>query len=149
MLARAREGADETAARIAGPAPLLVAVTVLTSLGDAQLKEVGIPGGVSDQVLRMVDLARGAGLDGVVASAAEVAVIRRRAGADFTIVTPGIRAAGDGLDDQARTATPAEAIRAGADLLVMGRPILRAPDPAAAARAVLAEIEAAGGPAQA
>jgi len=142
MLAAARDAAVEGAAAAGGERPLLVAVTVLTSLDDAALKEAGVPGGVGDQVARLVDLACSVGLDGVVASAQEAPAIRRRAGPDFTIVTPGIRGAADSADDQSRTATPGQAIRAGSDLLVMGRPIVRAPDPAVAAAAVVAEIEA-------
>ena len=146
MLAAARDAAAAAAEAAGGERPLLVAVTVLTSLDDAALKEAGVAGGVADQVARLVDLACSVGLDGVVASAQEAPAIRRRAGPDFTIVTPGIRGAADDSDDQSRTATPGQAIRAGSDLLVMGRPIVRAPDPAAAAAAVLAEIEASLGP---
>jgi orotidine-5'-phosphate decarboxylase len=142
MLRAAREAADEAAARIGAERPRLVAVTVLTSLGDADLKEVGVSGSAADQVARLVDLAAQAGIDGVVASPREAAAIRSRA-PDLFLVTPGIRPAGAAGDDQTRTASPAEAIRAGADLLVVGRPILQAPDRAAAARAVVAEIETA------
>jgi len=142
MLRAAREAADDAAARLGCERPRLVAVTVLTSMGDADLKEVGVAGGVESQVARLVDLVAEAGLDGVVASPREAAAIRRRA-PDFFLVTPGIRSAAAAGDDQTRTAAPGDAIRAGSDLLVVGRPILQAPDRAAAARQVLAEIETA------
>jgi orotidine-5'-phosphate decarboxylase len=142
MLRAAREAADEAAARLGCERPRLVAVTVLTSLGESDLKEIGVAGGVEDQVARLVDLAVEVGLDGVVASPREAAAIRRRA-PGFFLVTPGIRSGGAVGDDQTRTAAPGDAIRAGADLLVVGRPILQAPDRAAAARAVVAEIESA------
>ncbi len=142
MLAAARDAADESAARSGRQRPILVGVTVLTSLDDTALKEVGVRDGVAGQVARLVELARSVRLDGVVCSARESAAIRRRVGPDFTLVTPGIRGLADACDDQARTATPGEAIRAGSDLLVMGRPIARASDPAEAAAAVIAEIEA-------
>jgi orotidine-5'-phosphate decarboxylase len=148
MLAAARDAADEAAERSDHGRPLLVAVTVLTSLDDAALKEVGLERGVSDQVARLVDLAQEVRLDGIVASAREAGAIRSRVGPEFVLVTPGIRGAQDSADDQARTATPAEAVAAGSDLLVMGRPILHAAEPAAAAAAVVAEIEAGLGAAQ-
>jgi orotidine-5'-phosphate decarboxylase len=143
MLRAARAAADETAARSGLPAPLLLGVTVLTSLADADLATLGVAESVPDHVARLVDLAQACGLDGVVASAQEVAALRRRVGGDLVLVTPGIRPSGSSVDDQARVATPAEAIAAGADVLVVGRPITRAPDPAASARSALREIEAA------
>jgi orotidine-5'-phosphate decarboxylase len=100
-------------------------------------------GTVLAQVARLVDLALAAGLDGVVASPREAAEIRRRAGPGLRIVTPGVRAADSGADDQKRSASAGEAIQAGADLVVVGRPIARAPDPAEAARRIVREIEAA------
>ncbi|HEY8156540.1 MAG TPA: orotidine-5'-phosphate decarboxylase [Myxococcota bacterium] len=146
MLRAAREAAEETALAIGSPRPLLVGVTVLTSLSPADLKELGIQASsVEEQVARMVDLALAAGLDGVVASPREAAAVRRRAGPGLRIVTPGVRPAGAADDDQRRTASAAEAIQAGADLLVVGRPVVRAPDPAAAARELVREIEAALG----
>jgi orotidine-5'-phosphate decarboxylase len=146
MLRAAREAAEE-AAQAAGVArPLLVGVTVLTSLGPADLKEQGIDAGsVEEQVARMVELVLAAELDGVVTSPREAAAVRRRAGPGLRIVTPGVRPAGAAADDQRRTASAAEAIQAGADLVVVGRPVARAPDPAAAARELLREIEAALG----
>lgn len=141
MLRAAREAADEAAAATGARAPLLVAVTVLTSFGEAELKEVGTPDGVEAQVSRLAELALGCGLDGLVSSAREASTLRAQFGSDFLLVTPGIRSASDPHDDQRRTALAAEAIAAGADLLVVGRPILRAADPARAARAIIAEIE--------
>jgi orotidine-5'-phosphate decarboxylase len=140
MLEAARDAAAEVAAKQGRERPRIVGVTVLTSLLDADLTNAGVPGGVSSQVARLVDLAASAGLDGVVASPWEAAAIRRQLGPDFFIVTPGVRPAGSATDDQARTATPADAIAAGADLLVVVRPVLRAPDPCAAARAIIEEI---------
>ena len=123
--------------------PMVLAVTVLTSLTDADLAEIGVAGRVRDQALRMAALARTCGCPGIVASPNEAAEIRRELGAGFAIVTPGIRPAGSQTGDQARIATPADAIRSGATHLVVGRPITAATDPAAAAREVLAEIEGA------
>jgi orotidine-5'-phosphate decarboxylase len=123
--------------------PLILAVTVLTSLNDEDLREIGFSGRVVDQALRLAALARTAGCDGVVTSAREVREIRRELGPGFTIVTPGIRPAGSAQQDQERAATPTEAITAGASHIVVGRPITAAPDPAAAARRILDEITAA------
>lgn len=123
--------------------PLMLAVTVLTSLDSEDLARVGIRSGVAHQVVRLARLAREGGMDGVVASPREVRAIRRACGGRFVIVTPGIRPADAAADDQKRIQTPAEAIRAGADYLVVGRPILDAPEPAAAARAIVAEIDSA------
>ncbi len=126
----------------AGPSgPMILAVTVLTSLTDADMPEIGVAGRVRDQALRMAALARNCGCPGVVSSPNEAAEIRRELGSGFAVVTPGIRPAGSDVGDQARVATPASAIRAGATHLVIGRPITAAPDPAAAARSILAEIE--------
>jgi orotidine-5'-phosphate decarboxylase len=146
MLRAARAAAEEAAAAGDRPRPLLLGVTVLTSLSSASLTEMGFAAAeVAEQVLRMLDLALESGIDGVVASPHEAAAIRRRAGAEFRIVTPGIRPEGWPADDQARTATAAGAITAGSDLLVVGRPVLRAPDPAEAARQLIGEIERACG----
>jgi len=146
MLRAARDAADETAAALGTARPLLIGVTVLTSLSPADLKDLGInASSVEEQVARLLDLVLAAGLDGVVASPREAAEVRRRAGPGLRIVTPGVRAAGAADDDQQRTATAAEAIEAGADLIVVGRPVIRAPDPAAAARQLVREIEVALG----
>ncbi len=146
MLRAAREAAEETAQAIGVPRPLLVGVTVLTSLSPADLKDLGIQAdSVDEQVARLLDLALAAGLDGVVASPREAAAVRQRAGPGLRIVTPGVRPAGAADDDQRRTASAGDAIQAGADLVVVGRPVARAPDPAAAARALVREIEIALG----
>lgn len=145
MLRAAREAAEAEASACGRPRPALVAVTVLTSFAPADLAEVGVGAAIEDQVARLVDLAAAAGLDGVVASPHEAALVRRRAGAALRIVTPGIRPRGWPADDQARATTAGEAIAAGSDVLVVGRPVLAAPDPAAAARGLIAEIEAARG----
>ena len=132
----------KAAVEAAGPSgPMVLAVTVLTSLTDSDMTEIGVPGRVRDQALRMAALARACGCPGIVSSPKEAGEIRRELGAGFAIVTPGIRPAGSQSGDQARIATPADAIRSGATHLVVGRPITAAPDPAAAARSVLAEIE--------
>ena len=136
-----RAAAD--AAKSAKNPPLVLAVTVLTSLGDEDLQEIGIAGGAANQVLRLAELARNNGCLGVVASPQEVKQLRAMLGTGFAIVTPGVRPTGSDAGDQARIATPAEAIRNGATHLVVGRPITEAKDPAQAAGAILKEIEAA------
>jgi orotidine-5'-phosphate decarboxylase len=135
MLAAAREGVER-----AGRRPLLIAVTVLTSLNDDDLREIGYQQGAGALVERLSGLTAEAGLDGVVCSPREVSVLRRRHGNGFALVTPGIRPAGSARDDQQRIMTPAEAIRDGADYLVVGRPITAAADPMAALQAIQAEI---------
>jgi orotidine-5'-phosphate decarboxylase len=134
--------AAATAARAAGAdRPRIVAVTVLTSLDRATLqRELGVPNAVEGHTVHLAALARAAGCDGVVASPREAARLRATLGRDAVIVTPGIRPAGGGADDQARTATPGAAAQAGADYLVVGRPITGAADPAAAAAGILAEL---------
>ena len=128
------------AAQAATPDLLVLAVTVLTSLDDVELGKIGLRGGVLDQVLRLAALALSNGCKGVVASALEAAALREEFGHDFAIVTPGVRPAGSGPNDQARVVTPAEAIAAGASHIVVGRPITDASDPAAEARAILGQI---------
>jgi orotidine-5'-phosphate decarboxylase len=132
--------------------PQLLGVTILTSMDNAALKKVGITGPASKAVVKLARLARKAGLDGVVASPHEIRAIRGACGQDFLIVVPGVRPEVGGsagrrskrkTDDQARVATPAQAIRDGADYLVIGRPITAAPDPQAAARTILDEIASA------
>jgi len=138
MLRAAAEAAAQSATR-----PLVLAVTVLTSLSDSDLGEIGISGTVLSEVLRLGALARGAGCGGLVASAQEARELRHELGEGFAIVTPGVRPAGAAIGDQARVVTPRQAIAAGASYVVVGRPILEAPDPAQVAREILAEIEAA------
>ncbi len=123
--------------------PALLGVTILTSLDAAAMRRVGLSGSPGVRVLALARLAKEAGLDGVVASAHEVKAIRRTCGPRFLIVVPGIRPATTAANDQARVATPAEAIRAGANYLVVGRPITGAGDPAAAAQSITNEIGAA------
>jgi len=125
----------------ASPRPLLIGVTVLTSLDDQDLAAVGQAGPVEAQVLRLAKLAQRCGLDGVVTSAREIAALRRELPAGFKLVVPGLRPAWAALGDQKRVMTPAEAVRAGADYLVVGRPITAAPDPAAAARRIVEELD--------
>lgn len=120
--------------------PRLVAVTVLTSIGAADMKEIGLAGDPQDAATRLARLAQAAGLDGVVCSAREARELRRRFGPQFLLVTPGIRPAGAATDDQQRVATPRQALADGVDYLVIGRPITRAPDPAAALREINADI---------
>jgi orotidine-5'-phosphate decarboxylase len=128
------------AGRAARPDLLVLAVTVLTSLDASDLGMLGLRGGVQEQVLRLGTLALSNGCKGLVASAQECGALRHEFGNDFTIVTPGVRPAGSGHDDQARVVTPAEAIAAGATHIVVGRPITEASDPAAEARAILGQL---------
>ena len=140
MMRAAAQAAHETAAKTGAARPLVIGVTVLTSMDEAALAEVGTTRPVIEQVVHLARLAKAAGLDGVVASPQEIAAIRAACGPDFHIVTPGIRPAGQaGTDDQARTLTPREAVAAGATYLVIGRPITAAADPRAAAEAIAAE----------
>ena len=135
MIEAARRAADA----VAQP-PLLLAVTVLTSLDGEALHATGVAGGPRQQVLRLARLALDAGADGLVCSAHEAAMLRDAFGAGPALVVPGIRPAGSQAGDQVRTMTPREAVDAGADWIVVGRPITGAPDPAAAAAAIAAEI---------
>ena len=150
MMRAAAKARDEASG--GRPGPKLLAITILTSMDNAALKQVGVVGPASKRVVQLARLAKKAGMDGVVASPQEVRAIRRACGKDFLIVVPGIRPGDRGSssrqgkrkgDDQARVATPGEAIRAGADYLVIGRPITAAPDPVAAAQAILDEVAAA------
>jgi orotidine-5'-phosphate decarboxylase len=128
------------AAQASKPDLLVLAVTVLTSLHESDLNQIGVQGSVRDQVVRLAGSALSNGCQGVVASAHEAAALRKEFGRDFVIVTPGVRPAGSGHDDQARVVTPAEALAAGATFIVVGRPITEARDPAAEARAILGQI---------
>jgi orotidine-5'-phosphate decarboxylase len=118
----------------------VVAVTVLTSLGEADLRRIGLVGPASDAVRRLATLAVESGASGLVCSPQEVAAVRAEVGADILLITPGVRPVGADTHDQARVATPEEALRAGADLLVIGRPITGAADPGAAAGAIAASL---------
>jgi len=142
MMRAAGERAREAAEAAALPRPKVIAVTVLTSLDAPALAEVGLAGTPAEAALRLALLAKEAGLDGVVCSPGEVAAIRAACGEGFLLVVPGIRPAGSEAGDQKRIATPGAAAKAGADLLVVGRPVTAAADPAAAARAIAREIEA-------
>jgi len=122
MMARAAEVCHQAGIKVIG-------VTVLTSLGEEDLRELGIQDPVQTQVVNLAQLAKKAGLDGVVASAREAAMLRKSLGVDFLLVTPGIRPPGSARGDQVRVVTPAEAIQAGSSYLVVGRPVTRAADP--------------------
>jgi orotidine-5'-phosphate decarboxylase len=134
------------AQKLGRPCPKILAVTILTSLDEENMKEVGLVGPLRERVVSLAELARKAGMDGVVASPQEIVPIRQACGPRFIIVTPGIRPAfvEPGKDDQKRVMTAREAISAGADFIVIGRPIRLAPDPAAAMDKVLAEISQSG-----
>jgi len=139
---RMMEAAREALASVSRP-PLLIAVTILTSLDRTDLAEVGLVGSPLDHVLRLADLAAQSGLDGAVCSPREIAALRGAVPADFRLVTPGIRPADASAGDQRRVMTPAEAVTVGADYLVIGRPITAAPDPPAALEAIEREIHSA------
>jgi orotidine-5'-phosphate decarboxylase len=142
MMRAAAQAGVEAAARLGRPRPVLIAVTVLTSIDQGTLEQVGVDRPVINQVLALAQLSQQAGLDGVVASPQETSAIRLACGPSFAIVTPGIRgaSAGDAKNDQARTMGPAEAVRAGASYIVVGRPIIAAADPRAAADAIASEL---------
>lgn len=137
----AREAAAEYAAGHGTPRTLVIAVTVLTSLDEPALRSIGVSAPVLEEVVQLALLAREEGLDGVVASPLEAEAIRAACGPEFLIVTPGVRPTVGETHDQARVATPGASIRAGADHVVVGRAITAAPDPAAAARRIAAEVE--------
>lgn len=143
MMARAAAAMAESGALSGGRRPLLLGVTILTSADDRCLQEVGIERPVAEMVPLLAGLAQQAGLDGVVASPREVGSIRRVCGRDFVVVTPGVRPAWAAANDQRRVMTPGEALAAGADYLVVGRPIAAAADPVAAAERIIAEMAAA------
>ena len=140
MVAAAVEGLADGARGTAGPTPMVLAVTVLTSMSDRDLSAVRLPS-AAEEVPALAGMATSAGAPGLVCAPADLTVVREAVGEQPTLVTPGIRPTGAGSDDHARGATPAQAIAAGADYLVIGRPITRAPDPVAATRAVLAGLE--------
>ena len=142
MIHRGVQAAAEAAAEAGHPPPVVLAVTILTSHDDDDLRRIGVDGTGREAVTRLAELARDAGAGGIVCSPLEIAEVRR-AFPSATLVVPGIRPAelSVGRDDQARTATPAEAVRAGADRLVIGRPITAAPDPAVAAEVIARGID--------
>ena len=146
MMQAAGDAGRSAAARLGRPAPLLIAVTVLTSMDEETLREVGVQRPLREHVMALARMTQQAGLDGVVASPQETAAIRAACGREFAIVTPGIRGASAGTErnDQSRTMGPAEAVEAGASYIVVGRPIIAATDPRQAAEAIAAELKRAG-----
>lgn len=140
MLTAGLEAAADWSAATGRPRPKLLAITVLTSLGEREWVQIGYQSQIRESVLRMSIMCKEAGMDGVVASPREAAAIRALCGGDFLIVTPGIRLGAAENGDQTRTATPAEALKAGVDYLVVGRPILTAADPREAADSILADM---------
>jgi len=142
MLIASLDAAGDTAAKVGIARPLMIGVTILTSLDDSDLVSVGMQTPSSDQVRRLAALTRDAGLDGVVCSPHEAAILRKDLGPDFKLITPGVRPAGSSAMDQKRIMTPAEAVAGGADYVVIGRPITGAPDQAEAARRIVTELAA-------
>jgi orotidine-5'-phosphate decarboxylase len=140
MMRVAVESAIDRAAELGIDAPHIFAVTLLTSIAPEDLNELGLRGGPGENAIRLAALARDAGCSGVVCSAQEVDDLKRFFGDDFLTVTPGIRPTGSVHGDQKRVTTPAQAVAAGADYIVVGRPIVEAPDPCEAARAILEEM---------
>jgi len=141
MMKAAKDAAVEEAAKLGIVPPKVIGVTLLTSISGEMLNsELRVPGSTADHVVHMAKLAKEAGLDGIVASPHEIELIRAACGPGFLIVTPGVRPAGADIGDQQRVMTPKEAVDKGADYLVIGRPIIRAEDPKAAARAIAVEI---------
>ncbi|RYZ95739.1 MAG: orotidine-5'-phosphate decarboxylase, partial [Proteobacteria bacterium] len=140
MLRAAATACAEEAAKLSIPRPKLLGVTVLTSLDDQAVQEIGFPRSASAQVLHFVNLAKENGLDGVVCSPQELPLVRQTAGEAFLTMVPGIRPAGSAAGDQKRTLAPAEAVKAGASCLVVGRPVTAAADPVAALKSILLEM---------
>jgi len=140
MMNKAAEAVKKEAERLGIDRPKILGVTVLTSMDENGLKKIGIDANMKNQVLRLAALAKEAGLDGVVASPVEAKEIREKLGRDFLIVTPGVRPQWAGANDQKRVATPKEAIKDGADFIVVGRPVTEAKDPVRAAQEILKEI---------
>ncbi len=138
MMQAAREGVAKS-----GHTPLLIAVTVLTSMNQSMLSQIGVTGGLQDQVLRLATLTKTSGLHGVVCSAQEATLLRENLGQDFCLVTPGIRPTSASLDDQSRVVTPSEALKLGASYLVIGRPITKATNPLKALQFIHQELQSA------
>lgn len=142
MMAAAATAADAVAKQMRQPKALVLGVTILTSLNQEMLEqELGVQRPVEAQVVHLAKLAQAAGLDGVVASPQEIGAVRQACGPEFVILTPGIRPSGSAKGDQKRTLTPGEAVAAGADFLVVGRPVVQAKDPAAVVREIQKEME--------
>lgn len=141
MMARTVQATRKEARKLGVKKPLILGVTILTHLEPGMLKEVGIEKELKDEVIRLAKLARRAGLEGVVSSPQEIGLIRESCGNDFLVLTPGIRPLGAGENEQRRRMTSGEAIKAGADFIVVGRPILQARDPAEAAQRIIKEME--------
>ena len=139
MMKKAADAVRQEAVRLKIERPKVLAVTVLTSMDEASLKKIGISDNVETQVLKLARLAKEAGLDGVVASPIEIKAIRKSLGRDFLIVTPGVRPEWAAALDQKRIATPKDAIRDGADFIVVGRPVTEAADPVDAVKRILKE----------
>lgn len=140
MMNRASEAVKAEAKRLSIPKPKLIAVTILTSMDAEALKDTGVTGPVKEEVLKLALLAKRAGLDGVVSSPEEISAIRKAAGEEFVIVTPGVRPSWSASDDQKRVATPGDAVSAGADFIVVGRPVTAAADPVEAAKRIIKEM---------
>ena len=136
MMEAARESVDK-----ASSSPLLIAVTILTSLSDEELAEIGYRGSAQENVRRLATLAQQSGMDGVVCSPREAATLRGELGADFQLITPGVRPAGADVGDQRRVMTPRDAVEAGSSYLVVGRPITGAPDPLSALQGIVDSLE--------
>lgn len=142
MMAEAAKALKEESEQLGVEKPLLIAVTVLTSMSEEEMqKEVGVSRSIGEQVVALAKMAKEAGMDGVVASPLEIEMIREACGPDFLIVTPGIRPRDAALGDQKRVKTPGEAVRDGADYLVIGRPITKASDRMTAVKDIVSEIE--------
>lgn len=142
MMQAACQAAKETADKLNKPAPLVVAVTVLTSMNQQDVQALGVDSSVSDHVVRLASLAQSAGVDGVVCSPLEIDIIREKLGQSLKLVVPGIRPAGSAANDQQRVLTPRDALLKGADYLVIGRPITQHADPSLAARCIAQELYA-------
>ena len=140
MMKRAGEAARETAAKAGVEAPWVIAVTILTSMDQHDLDDVGLKGPIDERVVKLAELTQKSGLDGVVCSAREITSVRAACGPDFKLITPGIRPAWAASNDQKRVVTPADAVAMGSDVLVIGRPITKADDPVDAARRIVAEV---------
>ena len=140
MMQRAGDAAREAAAKAGVEAPWVIAVTILTSMDQDDLDDVGLKGPIEDRVVKLAELTQKAGLDGIVCSAQEITPVRAACGPDFKLITPGIRPAWAASDDQKRIVTPKDAVAMGSDVLVIGRPITKADDPVDAAKRIVAEL---------